>query len=95
MRLKRVGVLLVGVGLAVAVVSAVVDGVVMQSTVVACPGHDPTYSFAGISYGFGVVISDGCNAHTINPVVTIGAYSMLAGLCVGLIGVLRERSTER
>ena len=94
MKLKRVGVLLFGVGLAVALVSAVVDGVVLQSTLVACPGHEPAYSFDGVSYVFWIVISDGCNSHTLNPVMTIGSYGSLAGLIVGLAGVLRERSTD-
>ena len=93
MRLKRVGVLLFGVGLAVALVSAIVDGLVMQSTLVACPGHEPTYHFEGISYGFWV-ISDGCNSLTINPLVTVGSYITLAGLGVGLGGILRERPTS-
>ncbi|MFW5978195.1 MAG: hypothetical protein ACOCP2_03060 [Halohasta sp.] len=93
MRPNRLGIHLFGVGLAVALVSAVVDGGVMQSTLVACPGHEPTYSFDGVSYVFWVVISDGCNSHTINPVVTIGSYITLAGLGVGLGGVLREWST--
>jgi len=95
MRPKRVGVLLFGVGLAVALVSAVVDGVVLQHTLVACPGNEPDYSFAGISYGFWVVISDGCNGYTLNPVMTAGSYVALAGLAVGLVGVLQERSTDR
>lgn len=93
MRPNRLGVHLFGVGLAVALVSAVVDGAVMQSTLVACPGHEPAYSFDGVSYVFWVVISDGCNSHTINPVVTVGSYITLAGLGVGLGGVLREWST--
>lgn len=93
MGLKRVGVLLVGVGLCVGLISAVVDGIVLQSTLVACPGHEPSYSFDGISYVFWVVISDGCNSHTINPVVAIGSYMTLAGLSVGLGGILKERST--
>ena len=93
MKLKRVGVLLFGVGLAVALVSAIVGGFVMQSTLVACPGHEPAYHFEGISYGFWV-ISDGCNSHTINPAVTVGSYITLAGLGVGLAGVLREQSTS-
>lgn len=92
MRLNRVGTLLFGIGLGVALVSAVVDGVVIQSTLVACPGHEPAYRFAGISYGLWIVISDGCNSHTINPLVTVGSYLGLAGLAVGLCGVLREWS---
>jgi|GEM_PF-399475 hypothetical protein len=67
MKLKRVAILLFGVGLGVALVSAVVDGLVMQSTLVACPGHEPAY--------------------------TVGSYTGLAGLVVGLGGVLRERSS--
>ena len=93
MRLKRVGVLLFGVGLAVAMVSAVVDGIVLQTTLLKCPGHEPTYSFDGVSYVFWVVISDGCNSHTLNPVMTIGVYGALVGLGVGLGGVFREQST--
>lgn len=93
MRPNRLGIHLFGVGLAVALVSAVVDGVVMQSTLVACPGHEPAYSFDGVSYVFWVVISDGCNSHTIDPVVTVGLYTTFAGLAVGVGGVLREWST--
>ncbi|MFD1641337.1 hypothetical protein [Halohasta litorea] len=93
MKLKRAGILLFGVGLGVALVSAVVVGLVMQRTVVACPGHEPAYHFEGISYGFWI-ISDGCNSLTINPLVTGGFYVAVAGLVVGLIGSLRERSTE-
>jgi len=92
MGLKRIGVLLFGVGLGVALVSAVVNGLVMQRTLVACPGHEPAYYFEGISYGFWVV-SDGCNSHTINPLATVGSYGALAGLVVGLGGVLRGRLT--
>jgi len=90
MRLNRVGTLLFGIGLGVALVSAVVDGVVIQRTLVACPGHEPAYRFVGISYGFWIAISDGCNSHTINPLVVVGSYLGLAGLAVGLGGVLRE-----
>ena len=93
MEFKRVGVLLFGVGLALALVSAVVDGVVLQSTLVACPGHEPAYRFEGVSYVFWVVISDGCNSHTLNPVMTAGVYGGLAGLLVGLVGLVGERST--
>ena len=93
MGLKRVGILLFGVGLGVAPVSATVDGLVMQSTLVACPGHEPAYSFEGISYGFWAVISDGCNTHTINPLATGGGLLAAVGLVVGLGGILREQST--
>ncbi|WP_253737210.1 hypothetical protein [Halohasta salina] len=92
MDLERVGVLLVGVGLAVALLSAVAFGFVWGSTEVFCEDHDPSYSFAGVD-GASIQYADGCNTHSVNPLVTSGALLAVAGVVVGGGGVLREWST--
>jgi hypothetical protein len=93
MGFKRVGVLLVGVGLCLALFSAVAFGTVTASTEALCEDHEPDYSLAGVD-GLSVQYSDGCNTHWINPLVTGGGLLAVAGLAVGLGGVLQDRSTE-
>ncbi|MEA1930828.1 MAG: hypothetical protein U9O06_04675 [Euryarchaeota archaeon] len=92
MGLKRVGVLLLGGGLAVALLSAVAFGFLWGSTEASCADHDPSYSLSGVD-GLSIQYSDGCNTHYVNPLVTGGGLLAAAGLGVGLGGVLRERST--
>ena len=92
MRLMRVGVLLFGVGLAVALLSAVAFGFLWGSTEVFCEDHDPSYSLTGVD-GLSIQYSDGCNTHAVNPLVTGGGLLAAAGLVVGLGGILQERST--
>ncbi|MFW5978196.1 MAG: hypothetical protein ACOCP2_03065 [Halohasta sp.] len=92
MGLKRVGVLLLGVGLCLSLLSAVAFGTVTASTEVFCEDHDPAYSLAGVD-GLSIQYSDGCNTHSVNPLLTGGSLLAVGGLLVGLGGVLREWST--
>ncbi|MFD1641338.1 hypothetical protein [Halohasta litorea] len=89
MELKRVGVLLLGSGLAVALLSAVAFGFLWGSTEVFCEDHDPSYSLTGVD-GLSIQYTDGCNTHSVNPLVTGGSLTAAAGLAVGLGGLLRE-----
>ena len=92
MELTRVGVLLLGVGLAVALLSAVAFGVVWGSTEAFCEDHDPAYSLTGVD-GLSIQYSDGCNTHSVSPQVTGGGLLAVAGLVVGGGGLVREWST--
>lgn len=93
MGLKRIGVLLLGVGLCLSVFSAVAFGVVSGSTDAVCEDHDPTYSLSGVD-GLSIQYSDGCNQKSINPLVAGGGLLAVAGAAVGLGGVLQAWSTE-
>lgn len=64
----------------------------MGSTDVFCEAHDPSYSLSGVD-GLSIQYSDGCNTHSMNPLVTGGGLLAAAGLIVGIGGLLRERST--
>jgi len=92
MGLKRLDVLLLGGGLAVALLSAVAFGFLWGSTEVFCEDHDPSYSLTGVD-GLSIQYSDGCNTHTVNPLATGGGLLAAVGLVVGLGGILREQST--
>lgn len=94
MGLKRVGVLLFGVGLCLSLFSAVAFGFVSGSTDVFCEDHDPTYSVESVGVAsFDLTYSDGCNDKGVNSAVVGGGFLAVAGLLVGGGGVLREWST--
>ena len=94
MRLKRVGVLLVGLGLSLSVVTAVAFGVVWGSTDARCVDHEPTYSIESVDVAtLDLTYSDGCNDKSISSAVVGGGVLTVAGLLVGGGGVIREWST--
>jgi len=93
MGLKRVGILLVGVGLCLSLFSAVAFGTVSGSTDVFCEDHEPSYSLTGVD-GLSVQYSDGCNQKQVSPLLTGGGLLAVAGLAVGFVGVLQDRPTD-
>lgn len=95
MDLKRVGVLLFGVGLCLSLLSAVVFATVAGGTEAFCQDHDPSYTFEDVDVTtLSIQYSDGCNTLWINPLVSGGALVTLSGLCVGVVGVLQDQTTE-
>lgn len=95
MGLKRVGVVLLVLGLCLSLFSAVVFGASSGGTDAYCEDHDPAYSISAVDIpSLGITVYDGCNAVMINPLVTGGLLLVVAGLPVGLGGILQDRSTE-
>lgn len=89
MGLQRVGVMLFGVGLLLASVSAVVGGVACTER--ACPGQDPGFSLVGVDSTSGSVLySDGCNQCRTHGGVGIGLALLGVGALAGGAGVIRE-----
>jgi len=94
MSLKRVGVLLFGLGVGLAALSAVLFGPAVAATEVACPGYDPSYAIQAVDLlTLSVEYTDGCNTFLFNPLITVGSLAAVAGLGVGLGGLVAERST--
>jgi len=94
MGLKRVGVLLFGVGLCLSLFSAVAFGFVAGGTAVFCEDHEPTYSIERVDVAsMDVTYSDGCNYKGVNSAVVGGGFLAVVGVLVGSGGVLREWST--
>jgi len=92
MVLKRIGVLLFGVGVGLATLSAVVFGPAVAATEMACPGHDPSYAIQAVDLlTLSIEYTDGCNTFLLNPLITVGSLAAVAGLSVGLGGVLQAR----
>jgi len=92
---KRVGALLFGLGVGLAALSAVVFGPVVAATEAACPDLDPSYAVVGVDLlTLGVEYTDGCNRFLLNPLLTGGLLTTLAGLAVGLGGVIRDRPAD-
>lgn len=95
MVLKRVGVLLFGLGVGLAALSAVVVGPTVASTEIVCPDHDPSYAIQSLNVlTLSVEYTDGCNTFLSNPLITVGMLGAVGGLVVGLVGEIRARSTD-
>ena len=91
MDLKRVGALLIGLGIGLAALSAVVFGPAVAATEVACPDHDPSYAIQSLDVlTLGVEYTDGCNTFLLNPLISSGLLASVAGLAVGFGGVVRS-----
>ena len=94
MGLKRVGVLLFGIGLCLSLFSAVAFGVVWGSTDALCVDHEPTYSIESVDVAaLDLTYSDGCNDKSVSSAVVGGGVLTVTGLLVGGGSVIREWST--
>lgn len=91
---KRVCVLLFGVGVSVAALSAVIFGPVGAATEIACPDYDPSYSITAVDLvPPSVAYTDSCDILMLHPLLAVGTLLVGGGLAVGLVGLLGERST--
>ena len=95
MGLQRVGVLCVALGLAVAVLTAVLVGPAAGGTEAACLNHDPSYALEGVDVdSLTISYTDGCNDFTLQPFITGGVGLTGVGALVGLLGIGRARGNR-
>jgi len=90
MRLQRIGVHCVTLGLAVVVLTAVLVGPAAGGTDVGCPDHNPTYALEDVDVGsLAVSYTDGCNTFVLQPLITGGGGLTGLGALIGLLGIGR------
>ena len=92
MGLQRLGVLLFGIGLLLATVSAVTVGTTAGSTDARCVDHDPAYSLTAVDLTrLSVSYTNGCNTISVQPLIPAGGGLGVLGGLVSFAGIGRQR----